>query len=141
MIFFYFLIFSALPILFWLEKKLWWYFLIFSIFMLFLLNENYGMGRNTSERFFLFSLFFGLSQRILAWKEAMMVFSTFLNFFAIFFKFSITGPVGTHRNDFFYFLFFSALPILFWHEMKLWWSFLFFWIFLLFFSNFLLRVG
>ena len=30
----------------------------------------------------------------------MMVVSNFLNFFAFFLEFSITGRVGTHRNDF-----------------------------------------
>ena len=32
----------------------------------------------------------------------MMVFSNFLNFFAIYLEFSITSRVGTHRNDFFF---------------------------------------
>ena len=44
-----------------------------------------GLGRNWSERYFLFSLFLGLSQTVLAWKEAVMIFLNFLNFFAIFF--------------------------------------------------------
>ena len=99
----------------------------------------YRSSINTSEWFF-FPLFLYLSQPILAWKEAMMVFSNFLNFFAIFLEFCIMGQVGTHRNDFFYFLFFSAFQNLFWPEMKLWWCFVIFWIFLLFFWNFLFRV-
>ena len=99
-----------------------------------------GSGRNPSEWFF-FSLFLGHSHPILAWKEATMVFSNFLNFFAIFLEFSIVGRVGTHQNDFFNFLSFSAFPNLFWLEKKLWWCFLIFWIFLLFFWNFLFQVG
>ena len=94
-------------------------------------------GRNPSERFlFLFSLFLGLSLPIFTWKEAMMVFSNFLNFSTIFLKFSIPCQVGTNRNEFFYFLFFSAFPNLFWLGKKLWWCFLIFWIFLLFFLKF-----
>ena len=37
------------------------------------------------ERKFLFSLFRGLSQRVLAWKEAIMVFFNFMSLFAFFF--------------------------------------------------------
>ena len=69
-----------------------------------------------------------------------MLFSNFLNFFATFLKFSILGRVGTHRNDFLYFFSFSAIPNLFWLEMKLWLCFEIFWIFLLFFWNFLFPV-
>ena len=82
---------------------------------------------------FFFSLFLSLSQPILAWKEARMVFSNFLNIFGIILEFSITGWVGTHQNKFFYFLSFSLFPNLFWLEMKLRWCVLIFWIFLLFF--------
>ena len=130
----YFLSFSAFPILFWLEMKLCWCFLIFWIFLLFFKIFYYGSVRNTSERFFfLFSLFHSFSQPIFAWKGAMMVFSNFLNFFAIFLEFSFLGKVETHQNEFCYFLSFSAFPILFWLEMKLWWCFLIFWIFCNFF--------
>ena len=127
--FFFFHSFSAFPNLFWLQKKLWWCFLIFWIFCFFFLIFYYRSARNTLERFFLFSLFLGLSQPMLAWKEAMMVFSNFFEFFGFFLEFSITGHVGTHRNDFFYFHSFSAFPILFWLQKKLWWCFLIFWIF------------
>ena len=61
-----------------------------------------GSGRNPSEQFF-FSPILGLSQPILARKEATMVFSNFLNFFAVFSKFSIPGRLETHWNDFFFF--------------------------------------
>ena len=129
---FFFLSFSAFRNLFWLEKKLWWCFLIFWIFFA---NFYFGSGRNTLEWFF-FSLFLSLSQPILAWKEARMVFSNFLNIFGIILEFSITGWVGTHQNKFFYFLSFSLFPNLFWLEMKLRWCVLIFWIFLLFFFLF-----
>ena len=69
-----------------------------------------------------------------------MVFLYFYNFFAIFFEFSITGRVGTKRNDNFYFLSFSAFFNLLWLQKTPWWCFLIFWICLLLFCNFLLRV-
>ena len=104
--FFYFLSFSTIPNLFWLEKKLWWCFLIFWFFLKFSIMGCVGTHQND---FFFFSLFLGLSQPLLAWKEAMMVFSNFFNLFAIFLEFSITGRVGTQRNDFFYFIFILTL--------------------------------
>ena len=132
--FFFFRSFSASPNQFWLEMK------IFEFFCYFFGIFNSGSGWNPLERFFLFSLFLGLSQPNFALNEAMMVFSNFLNFFDIFLEFSIPGRVETHRNDYFHFQSFSAFRILFLHEKKLWWCFLIFWIFLLFFWNFLLRV-
>ena len=48
-----------------------------------------------------------------------MMFFNFLNFFAIFLKFSIPDRVGTDRNDNFYFHSFSAFSNLFWPEKKL----------------------
>ena len=65
----------------------------------------YRSGKNSSEWFFLFFLFLGHAQHILARKEAIIVFSNFLNCFTIFLEFSIMVWVGTPRNDFFYFLF------------------------------------
>ena len=62
-----------------------------------------------------------------------MVFSNFLNFFAVFLEFSIMGRVGPHRNIFF-FLSFVGFPNLFWLVKKLRWCFLIFGIFLLFFE-------
>ena len=48
-----------------------------------------------------------------------MVFFLILSIFLLFFfNFSITGLVGTHRNDFFYFLSFSAFPNIFWLGKK-----------------------
>ena len=83
----------------------------------------------------LFSLFFGLPQHILPRKEAIIVFSIFL-------EFSITGRVGTPRNDFF--VFFSLFLghsqlILAWKVAKIVvFNFL---NFFAIFWNFLLRVG
>ena len=104
------------------------------------------MGRVRTHRndffLFLFSLFLGLPQLILASKEATIVF---FNFFVIFFEFSPTGRVGTHRNDFFLFLFslFLGLSqlILAGEVAKMVVFSFFFLIFFAFFWNFLLRVG
>ena len=98
------------------------------------------VGRNGSEQYVSLSLFLGLLQRTLDWKEAKMEFFNFLNFFAVFLEFSITRRVRTKQNDNFYFLSFSSFSNLFWLEMKPQWYFIIFWIFLLFFWNFLLRV-
>ena len=84
------------------------------------------------ERFFTFSLFRSLSQPILATNEAMMIFSKFLNFFAIFLELSITGRVEAQQDDFVYLLSFAGFPNLFWLVKKLRWCFLIFLIFLLF---------
>ena len=46
------------------------------------------------------------------------MFSNFLKIFAIFLEFSVTGRVGTGRNDTFYSLSLSAFPNLFWLEKK-----------------------
>ena len=76
----------------------------------------YGSSRNSWERFFLFFylfyLFLGLSQLILAREVAKMVVFSFFNFICYFLEFSITGRVGTHLNDFFFFSLFLGLPLL-----------------------------
>ena len=55
----------------------------------------------------------------MAWREALVVFYNFLDFFAIFFlQFSILGRVGSDPNDNFYFLYLSAFPYLFWLKKK-----------------------
>ena len=140
--FYYFLSFSAFPILFRLEMKLWWCFLIFWIFLVFLFSFLLRVGKeHISTIFIILSLSRPFSHSILAWNEAMLVFSNFFEFFCYFFKISITSRPGTHRNDFLYFFSFVAFPNLFSLEKKLWWYFLIFKIFLLFFWNFLFRVG
>ena len=77
----------------------------------------YPSGRNGTERQFLFFLFFGISQPILAWNEAITVFFNLLNFFAIFLEFSLKRQGGTKRNDNFYFLTLWAFSNQFWLEI------------------------
>ena len=118
-----------------------WWFLIFWFVLLFFGIFRYELGRNSSERFFLFSLFLGLSKLILAGKVSKIVVFSFFNFFCYFLEFSITSWVGTHRNDFFLFLFFfflsfSAFPNLFWLGKMQQWCFLIFLNFLLFVFEF-----
>ena len=116
---FYFHDFSAFSNLFWLEMKAKMVFLNFlNFFAIFFLIFYYTSGRNGTKGQFLFSLFLGLFQPILAWKEAITVFFNFLNFFAIFFELSLLRLVGTKQNDNFYFLCFLALSNLFLLEMK-----------------------
>ena len=96
-----------------------WYFLIFSIFLLFFfLIFYYASWRNGTDRKFLFFLFLGIFQPILAWNEAVMVYFNFFNFIAIFLEFSVSRRVGTERNYNFYILSFSAFSNLFWLEGK-----------------------
>ena len=54
----------------------------------------------------------------MAWSKATIVFLNFLNFFAIFLEFSITGRVGTEQTCNFYFLSFWAFLNLFLLQMK-----------------------
>ena len=85
--------------------------MVFFIYFFFFVFCNFlgipysRLGKNSSERFFFFSLFLGHSQPILIWKEAIMVFFNFWNYFAIFLEFFIPGQVGTHIKDFFFFFF------------------------------------
>ena len=106
---FFSLIFSASPVPLWLEKKPYWCF--FNCFCYFSRIPYSVSGWNGSEREFFFSLILSLSRLILAWNEATMMFSDFLNFFAIFLEFLILGRVGMDRNENFFFLSFSACPV------------------------------
>ena len=135
---FYFLSFSAFSNLFWLEwsHKGIYYFYGFCCYFLGIFN--YGSGRNGSEQYFLFSVFFTLLLRILDWKDPIMVF---FNFFAMFLEFYVMRRVRMKRKDNFCFLPVSSFSSLFLLGMKPSWYFLLFWIFLLFSWNFLLRVG
>ena len=92
----------------------------------------YASSGNETERQFLFSLFLGLFQPILAWDEATMVFFDFLILFSLFLEISITRRVGTKRRDNFYILSFSAFSNLFWLGMKPQRYFLIFYFFSLF---------
>ena len=56
------------------------------------------IGCHYFKMVFLFSLFHGILQPILAENEAIVVFFNFLNFFAIFLEFSISRRVGTEQN-------------------------------------------
>ena len=117
---FYFLHSSAFSNLFWLGMKPQWYFLIFWFFFRFFFGIFYYLsGKNGMKRQFLFFLFLGLFQPILAWNEAITVPFNLLNFFAIlFWIFSYaSGRNGTKRNDYFYFLSLSLFqPILAWND-------------------------
>ena len=79
------------------------------------------VGTEPNDTFYF--LFLSVSPIILAWNEAIIVFYNFLNFFAIFFEFSITHRVGTKWNDNFCFPSFSAFFNEFWIEMKPQWYF------------------
>ena len=64
---------------------------------------NYASGNEETKRKFLFSLILYLPQPILAWKDAIIVFFNFLNFFSIFLEFYITRRVRTNWKDIFFF--------------------------------------
>ena len=89
-------------------------------------------GWNGSEREFFFSLILSLSRLILAWNEATMMFSDFLNFFAIFLEFLILGRVGMDRNENFFFSHSRPVPSSFglkWSHNDVLWIFKFFYYF------------
>ena len=96
----------------------------------------YPSGRNGTESQFLFFIFLGISQPLLAWNEAIPVFFNLFNFFAIFLEFYLKCQVVTKRNNNFYFLtpsFFQ--PILAWnHAIKVFFNFLNFFVIFLEFS-------
>ena len=99
----------------WSHNCIFWFFLFFfSFFGIF----YYPSGWKGMERQFLFFLFHGISQPILAWNEAIMVFFNFLIFFSLFLEFYISRRVGTERKDNFYFRSFSSFSNLFWLEKK-----------------------
>ena len=75
----------------------------------------YALGRNETERQYLFSFFHGLFQPILALNEVILAF---LNFFPIFLQFYIMCQVGTERNDNFFFPSFSSSFNLWWLGME-----------------------
>ena len=109
--FFFFPLFLGHPqlILAWKEATMV-FFNFFEFFCYFFLIFYYRLGRNSLERFFLFFFFFSFSAfSNLFWlgKMQQWCFLIFFEFFAIFFEFSITSRVGTHRNDFFFLFFFS----------------------------------
>ena len=84
------------------------FFNFFEFFCYFFGIFYYALGRNETERQYLFSFFLGLFQPILALYEAILAFFNFLNFFAICLEFLIMRHVGTERNYNFYFHSFFA---------------------------------
>ena len=84
------------------------FFNFFEFFCYFFGIFYYALGRNETERQYLFSFFLGLFQHILALNEAILAFFNFFNFFAIFLQFLIIRQEGMKRNDNLYFLFFLA---------------------------------
>ena len=88
---------------------------------------------NGTGRQFLFFLFLGISQPILAWNGAITVLFNLLNFFAIFLEFSLSRQVGTKRENNFNLLSLSLFqPILAWNH-----AIMVFFIFLNFYATFL----
>ena len=142
----------------WSHKGIFWF---FEFFYYFFGIFYFSSGRNKTERYFLYSLFHGILQPILAWNEAIMIFFNFLNFLLFcwnfqlhdrqerngmkIFIFSLShnfptyfGLKWTHNGIFFIFSLSRHFPTYF--GMKPKWYFLIFWIFLLFCWNFQLRV-
>ena len=117
-IIFIFSLSQPFPTYFGLERSRNSIFQFFEFFCYFYGIFYYESGRNETEQQFLFSLFLCIFQQILAWNDAIMVFFNFLNFFTIFFEFSLTRRLGTERNDNFYFLSFPGLSNLFLLENK-----------------------
>ena len=87
----------------------------FAIFLEFSITGRVGIDR--IDKFYFLS-FHGLSQFVLALKEAVLVFFNFFIFFALFLEFFIMGRVGIERNDNFHFHSFLGFPNLFWHQKK-----------------------
>ena len=110
--------------------------MVFFNFLNFFGTFYYGLGRNETERQFLFPLFVNLFQPIFAGNDVIMDVYHFFHFFLIFLEFSITRRVGTKRNGNFYFLHSLAFSNLFWLGMKPQWYFWIFWFFFSFFGIF-----
>ena len=82
------------------------FFNFFEFFCYFFGIFYYALGRNETERQYLFSFFLSLFQPILALNEAILAF---FNFFAIFLEFQIMRQVEMERNYNFYFPSFFAI--------------------------------
>ena len=123
--------FSSFFNLWWLEMEPYWYFLIFlNFFGIF----YYALGRNETERQYLFFFFLDLFQPILAWNEA---HTGIFQFFEFFWNFKLC--VRKERNEMVIFLFSLSLPFPNYFGLK-WCHNGIFLFFLLFFCNFLLCV-
>ena len=94
----------------WTHNGIFWFF-----FFCFFGNFYYLSGKNGTKRQFLFFLFLGLFQLILALNEAITLSFNLLNFLAIlFWIFSYaSGRSGSKRNDNFLFSLFEPFPTCF----------------------------
>ena len=91
-----FLIFSLsrpFPTYFGLKRSYDGVFYFLNFFVIFIIGLV-----GTHQNDFFFPSFLVLLQPILAWKEAIIFFFNFLNYFAIFLEFSFPSRVETHRN-------------------------------------------
>ena len=79
----------------------------FHFFFLFCWNSLFRVGLEWIGMiiFFFFNLILGLSHLGLAWKEAIIMFFNFVNFFALFLEFPTPG-----RNDNFFFFHSQSVP-------------------------------
>ena len=82
------------------------FFNFFEFFCYFFGIFCYALGRNETERQYLFSFFLGIFQTILALKEAILAFFNFLNFL----EFLIIRQEGTKRNETIICIFSLSLP-------------------------------
>ena len=95
----------------------------------------YALGRNETERQFLFSFFLGLFQPILASNEAILAFFDFLNFLQFFWNFELCVRLG--QNEIIMFIFSLSLPFLNYFGLKWCHNGIFFIIFFYFLAIFL----
>ena len=110
--------FSACPVLFWLEKKPQWRFIIFLIFLLFFWNSLFRVGLEwIRTRIFFFSHCKPVSSRFDLKRSHNDVFS-FFKFFCHFFgiPYSGTGWNGSEREYFFFLILSLSFPVLAWKE-------------------------
>ena len=82
----------------------------FCIFLIFFWNSLFRAELEWIRTRIFFSHILNLSRLVLAWKEAIMMFFSFLNFFAIFLEYPIPGRVGLDQNENFFFSHSQPLP-------------------------------
>ena len=78
-------------------------FQFFPFFRCFFFNSQFRVGLEWIGTIIFFSLILSLSRPILAWKEAIIIFFNFLNYFEFFWEFYIPDRVGTDQNENFFF--------------------------------------
>ena len=102
---FYFHHLSAFPPIFWLEMKPSQYFIIFSIFLLFVWNFLLRIGQERSETIIcIFVSFSAISNQFLLEKKPQQFISNFLNFFCNF-HMNFLLRVGLESNGMIIFIF------------------------------------